>query len=89
MAQHHSWMQRLVQVFLTGKLAPLLLLLSIVAGVAALRLTPREEDPQIIVPVAEIVVDAPCSSAREVERQVATPIEGWLRGSAASSTSTR
>ncbi|MCB9876285.1 MAG: efflux RND transporter permease subunit [Planctomycetes bacterium] len=80
MAQHHSWMQRVVEVFLKGNLAPLLLLLSIVAGWVALQGTPREEDPQIVVPVAEVIVDAPGSSALEVERQITTPIERWVRG---------
>ena len=80
MASHQSWMQRLVAVFLTGNLAPLLLLLSIAAGAVALLATPREEDPQIVVPVAEIVVDAPGAGALEVERQITIPIERTVRG---------
>lgn len=80
MTTHQSWMQRLVAVFLTGNLAPLLLLLSLAAGAVALLATPREEDPQIIVPVAEIVVQAPGATALEVERQITLPIERAVRG---------
>ncbi|MFM1874170.1 MAG: Efflux pump rane transporter BepE [Planctomycetota bacterium] len=80
MSKHHSFAQRIVEVFLTGNLSPLLLLLSLVAGAVALVGTPREEDPQIIVPVAEVVVEAPGASASEVERQIAIPIERIVRG---------
>lgn len=80
MTAHAGWMQRLVAVFLTGNLAPLLLLLSLAAGAVALLATPREEDPQIVVPVAEIVVQAPGASALEVERQITLPLERAVRG---------
>ncbi|MGE3172331.1 MAG: efflux RND transporter permease subunit [Planctomycetota bacterium] len=71
--------QRIVAVFLTGNLAPLLLMLALVAGAMALQVTPREEDPQIVVPVADIVVDAPGASALEVERQIALPLERLVK----------
>jgi multidrug efflux pump subunit AcrB len=80
MSNPHGAMRRLVAVFLTGNLAPLLLLLSIAAGAVALLVTPREEDPQIIVPVAEIVVQAPGAGPLEIERQVTIPIERTVRG---------
>ncbi|HEX5050451.1 MAG TPA: efflux RND transporter permease subunit [Planctomycetota bacterium] len=80
MSAHQGLTQRIVAVFLTGNLAPLLLLLSLAAGAVALLVTPREEDPQIVVPVAEIVVDAPGASALEVERQVTIPVERIVRG---------
>ncbi|MCC6671703.1 MAG: efflux RND transporter permease subunit [Planctomycetes bacterium] len=74
-----SLTQRIVEVFLTGNLSPLLLLLSLAAGAVALLATPREEDPQIVVPVADLVVDAPGCSAAEVERQVTIPLEQVVR----------
>jgi multidrug efflux pump subunit AcrB len=74
-----SLTQRVVEVFLTGNLSPLLLLLSIAAGAVALLVTPREEDPQIVVPVADVVVDVPGASALEVERQVVIPLEQIVR----------
>jgi len=69
---------RIVEVFLRGNLAPLLILLSLVAGGFALWLTPREEEPQIIVPVADVQIDIPGASAAEVERIVATRLEKLL-----------
>ena len=79
MNERPSITQRIVEVFLTGNLSPLLLLLSMVAGGIALMVTPREEDPQILVPVADVIVDVPGASALEVERQVAIPLEQIVR----------
>ena len=45
-------MTRLVEVFLRGDVAILLVVVSLVLGIAALILTPREEEPQIVVPMA-------------------------------------
>jgi multidrug efflux pump subunit AcrB len=76
-ASHH-WMTRIVAAFLEGNLSVLLILISFIAGVAALAITPREEDPQIVVPIADVMVSMPGASAREVERQVATRLEKLL-----------
>ena len=70
---------RIVKLFITSKLSLLLLIASFLAGFAALALTPREEEPQIIVPVADILISAPGASAEEVEKLVSTPLESMLR----------
>ena len=69
----------IVRVFITSKLSALLLIASLLAGLAALVLTPREEEPQIVVPVADVLVRMPGASAEEVEKLVATPLESKLR----------
>jgi multidrug efflux pump subunit AcrB len=69
---------RIVDLFLRGNLPPLLIALSLLGGVVALFVTPREEEPQIVVPMADIVVEAPGLPVAEVERQVATPVEKLL-----------
>ena len=68
----------IVSGFLTGKNALLLLLLSLALGAAAVFGTPREEEPQIVVPLADVFVSAPGYSADEIERLVATPMERLL-----------
>jgi multidrug efflux pump subunit AcrB len=73
-----SFLSRLVDLFLQGSLAPLLILLSLLGGAVALIVTPREEEPQIVVPLADVMVDAPGLPVEEVERQVATPLEKLL-----------
>ena len=49
-----------------------------IAGAASLLLTPREEEPQIVVPIADVYVQVPGASAAEVEKQVATRLEKLL-----------
>jgi multidrug efflux pump subunit AcrB len=69
----------IVRVFITSKLSMLLLVASLLAGLAALLLTPREEEPQIVVPLADVFVHMPGASAEEVEKLVASPLEAKLR----------
>lgn len=69
---------RIVAAFLHGNLTPLLILLSLVLGVVALRVTPREEEPQIVVPLADVLVDVPGASADEVANLVTTRLERLL-----------
>ena len=69
---------RLVAQFLTSKLSILLMIFSFSLGAAAILLTPREEEPQIVVPMADVFVQAPGASAAEVENLVATPLERLL-----------
>jgi multidrug efflux pump subunit AcrB len=69
---------RIVDRFLDGNLSVILIILAIFAGAAALLLTPREEEPQIVVPIADVYVQMPGASAEEVERQVSTRLEKLL-----------
>jgi multidrug efflux pump subunit AcrB len=69
---------RIVRLFLNTKPSLLFLVFSLAMGWAAIFLTPREEEPQIVVPMADIFVQAPGASAEEVEKLVATPLERLL-----------
>ena len=69
---------RIVEVFLHGNLSVMLVVLSLIAGAVALLVTPREEEPQIIVPLADVHISVPGASAEEVERQVALRLEKML-----------
>ncbi|MDW7646280.1 MAG: efflux RND transporter permease subunit [Desulfuromonadales bacterium] len=77
-AKKHSLPTRIVDKFLDGNLSVILILLSVIAGIAALMLTPREEEPQIVVPLADVYVHMPGASAEEVEKQVSTRLEKLL-----------
>ena len=67
-----------VRFFLHSKLTIILIMASIVLGIAAIQLTPREEEPQIVVPMADIVVQAPGAGVEEVEKLITTPLERIL-----------
>ncbi|HJW43897.1 MAG TPA: efflux RND transporter permease subunit, partial [Geothrix sp.] len=71
---------RLAKGFLRSKLTPLLVLASLLLGLLAVWLTPREEEPQIVVPMVDLYVPYPGASPKEVESQVATPLERRLWG---------
>ncbi len=71
-------MARLVRPFVTSQLSLLLMILALCLGAAAVWFTPREEEPQIVVPLADVMVSAPGASAAEVERLVTTPLERLL-----------
>ncbi|MFV9644712.1 MAG: efflux RND transporter permease subunit, partial [Desulfobacterales bacterium] len=67
-----------VNKFLTSQLAVILIILAVCMGTAAILITPREEEPQIIVPLADVYVQSPGASAEEVEKLVAAPLEKLL-----------
>ena len=75
---HNSLTIRVVRAFLGSNLSLILILLSLTVGAVALMVTPREEDPQIVVPVADIFVAFPGHSAREVEQLVSSRLEKYL-----------
>lgn len=68
----------IVRPFLSGTPAIILLIISLFLGFGAIMITPREEDPQIVVPLADIFVQAPGARPGEVEKLVATPLEKLL-----------
>ena len=70
---------RLARPFIHSKLTPLLLLASILLGAFAVVKLPREEEPQIIVPMSDVAVRMPGASAKEVEQRITTPLERILR----------
>jgi multidrug efflux pump subunit AcrB len=74
----HSLTSGILQAFLKGNLSILLILISLAAGAAALLITPREEEPQIVVPLADVMVMVPGSSAEEVEQLVSSRLEKML-----------
>jgi len=71
---------RLAKGFLRSKLTPLMVMASLLLGLLAVALTPREEEPQIVVPMVDVYVPLPGGSPAEVESQVTTPLEKRLWG---------
>jgi len=78
MQEKHSVTLAIVGKFLHSNLSIVLILLSVVLGGIALMVTPREEDPQIVVPLADVFVNFPGHSAKEVEQLVSVPLEKLL-----------
>ena len=76
--QHNTFFDKLVASTLSGGLPLFVFFLSLALGAIALLFTPREEEPQIVVPMANVLVVAPGLSAKQVERQVTLPLEKLL-----------
>ena len=66
---------RIAHYFINSKLTPLIMVFSILLGAFAVLQTPREEEPQIVVPMMDVFVEMPGSTAQEVEQRVTTPME--------------
>ncbi len=69
---------RIAKTFIHSKLTPLLLVASVLLGALAIWKLPREEEPQIIVPMSDVFVRMPGASAKEVEQRVTKPLERLL-----------
>jgi len=65
----------LAQTFINSKITPLLIIATILLGVFALMLTPREEEPQIVVPMIDVMVMLPGATPEEVENLITRPME--------------
>jgi multidrug efflux pump subunit AcrB len=69
---------KIADYFINSKLTPLIIIASVLLGMAAVVALPREEEPQIIVPMIDIFVQMPGSDAEEVEQRVTRPMEKLL-----------
>ena len=69
---------KLARGFLTSKLTTLFILAVTLTGLLALVVTPREYNPQIIVPAANIIVPKPGASATEIHNLIVKPLEAIM-----------
>jgi multidrug efflux pump subunit AcrB len=69
---------RIARAFQSARITPLLALVALLLGLFAVSVTPREEEPQINVTMANVLVPFPGASVRDVEQMVATPAEQVL-----------
>ncbi|MCJ7601983.1 MAG: efflux RND transporter permease subunit [Desulfobulbaceae bacterium] len=68
----------IARTFIKSKLTPLIVLASLLLGVFAVLVTSREEEPQIVVPMIDVIVTYPGATAMEVEERVTKPMEKFL-----------
>jgi len=69
---------RVAHYFQSAQITPLLGLLALLLGLFAVAVTPREEEPQINVTMANVLIPFPGASARDVEQVIAAPAEQVL-----------
>ncbi len=78
MTRPHGIAGRLASAFIDSKLTPLFLIASLALGLLSVVALPREEEPQIIVPMIDVMVQMPGASPAEVEQRVTRPMEKLL-----------
>lgn len=66
---------KLAAAFINSKLTPLVIIASLLLGMFAVLKTPREEEPQIIVPMADVIVQMAGATSKDVEQRVTVPME--------------
>src|SRR6266511_6339116 len=70
---------RIAHAFIDSKLTPLLIIAALLLGGFSILKTPREEEPQIVVPMLDVSIAMPGASADEVAQRVSEPMERLLR----------
>ncbi len=76
--QPHGLAGRIAHAFIDSKLTPLVVIASVLLGAFAVFMLPREEEPQIKVPMIDVMVAMPGFSAQEVEERATRPMEKLL-----------
>ena len=66
--------------FIDSKLTLLIILFAFIAGMYAFMVTPREENPKIVVPAANIIVQKPGASPQEIQQLIIKPLEAIVQG---------
>ncbi len=69
---------KIARAFIDSKLTPLIVAASLLLGLFAIKMTPREEEPQISVPMVDVYLPMPGSSPQEIQERVVKPFEGKL-----------
>ena len=77
-APHAGFAGRLAQAFVNSKLTPLGIIASLLLGILAVVLLPREEEPQIKVPMIDVIVAMSGATPKEVEERMTIPMEKLL-----------
>jgi len=70
---------QIAHLFIQSKLTPLIIVGALLLGIFSIQQTPREEEPQIIVPMLDVFVQMPGASAEEVTQRVSVPMEKLMR----------
>jgi len=74
----NGFLDSIIRNFVDSKITPLMIIGAILLGVFAVISLPREEEPQIIVPMIDVFVQMPGATPREVEQRVTYPMENFL-----------
>jgi len=72
---NNNFLHSITRAFIDSKITPLIIIASLLLGVFAIMFTPSEEEPQIVVPMVDIMVSMDGATPKEIEKRVVTPME--------------
>ncbi len=78
LSEHPGFAGRMAKGFVDSKLTPVIIFASLLLGLLAVIMLPREEEPQIKVPMIDVMVSMPGATPKEVEERVTIPMEKLL-----------
>ena len=78
LSENPGFAGRMAQIFIDSKLTPVIIFASLMLGILAIAMLPREEEPQIKVPMIDVMVSMPGATPKEVEERLSIPMEKLL-----------
>jgi multidrug efflux pump subunit AcrB len=76
--EHLGLTAKIVSYFIDSKLTPIFILVSLFLGLFAILKTPKDEEPQIVVPMIDIIIQYPGAEPAEIEKRIIFPLEKKL-----------
>jgi multidrug efflux pump subunit AcrB len=70
---------RFTEYFIQSKLTPLIMIMTVVMGVLAIWVTPKEDEPSITLTVADVLLTYPGRGAQDIDERIARPVGSWIR----------
>lgn len=79
--EHLGLTAKIVSYFIDSKLTPIFILVSLFLGLFAILKTPKDEEPQIVVPMIDIIIQYPGAEPAEIEKRIIFPLREKSFGS--------
>ena len=70
---------RFAEYFIVSKLTPLIMIMTVVLGVMAVWVVPKEDEPSVTITVADVIFSYPGRGAQDVDERIARPVSSWIR----------
>jgi multidrug efflux pump subunit AcrB len=70
---------RFTEYFITSKLTPLIMVMTVTMGALAIWVTPKEDEPSITLTVADVLLTYPGRGAQDIDERLSRPVGSWIR----------
>lgn len=70
---------RVAEYFIQSKLTPLIMVMTLVLGIMAVWMTPKEDEPSVTITVADVLYTYPGRGAQDIDERISRPVSSWIR----------